>query len=66
MPELESLETKALDRAIDETAVVRLIFVTGYQCEALILDYDADVIVAKVKGRRWLIYRSALSTIVLD
>lgn len=60
------LEPKALDEVIKKGGLVRLIFKNGYQCDALILDYDFDVLIVKVVGKRWLIYRNALSTIVLE
>lgn len=61
-----SLEIKSLNKAIEEEATIRLIFTNGYQTDAVILDYDFDVIIARVNGKRQLIYRNALSTIVLD
>lgn len=63
--EPRNLEVELLEEAIEKKMPVRLIFTTGFQCEAIIEDYNYDVIHCRVAGKKWLVYRNGLSTIVL-
>ena len=68
------LECKALDEAMKTGKPVRLIFTTGYQCLAVVEDYDCNVIRCKVQKKdhgelvdqKWTVYRNGLSTIVQE
>lgn len=74
MEEYANLEAKTLEEAMESGKPVRLIFTTGYQCLAVIDDYDCNVIRCRVKRReadrvteqRWTVYRNGLSTIVQE
>ncbi len=74
MEEYANLEAKTLDEAMENGKPVRLIFTTGYQCLAVIEDYDCNVIRCKVQKRdhnqtteqNWTVYRNGLSTIVQE
>ena len=67
-----NLEARALDEAMESKQPVRLIFTTGYQCLALIEDYDCVCIRCRVQKKdhgetieqQWTVYRTGLSTIV--
>ena len=63
MEELKRLEEVVLEEVARSGEEVRIIFTTGYQAAAKILDFDCETILAEVKGKRWLIYRHAVSTI---
>lgn len=74
MEEYANLEAKTLDEAMESGKPVRLIFTTGYQCLAVIEDYDCNVIRCRVqkkdhgetKEQKWMVYRNGLSTIVQE
>lgn len=66
MEEIYELEAKALTEAIEKEALVRIFLANGYQVQAEIIDFDRNVIVCKVNGKTWMIYRQVISTIVLD
>lgn len=74
-PELyPELENRTLDEAIEGKKPVRLIFTTGYQCLAVVEDYDCNVIRCRVQKKdhgelveqMWTVYRNGLSTIVQE
>lgn len=65
MEERMSLEQAMLEEAVEKKLPVRLIFTTGFQCEAVIEDYCFDVIRCRVNGKKWMVYRNGLSTIVM-
>lgn len=68
------LENRTLDEAIEGKKPVRPIFTTGYQCMAVIEDYDCNVIRCRVQKKdhgeiteqKWTVYRNGLSTIVQE
>ena len=74
MEEYANLEAIGLDEAVESGKPVRLIFTTGYQCLAVIEDYDCSVIRCRVQKRdhgetieqKWMVYRNGLSTIVQE
>ena len=63
--EMASIEVRKLEEAMRTQAIVKLFFVNGFATEARIEDFDCEVIVARVKDREWIVYRHALSTIVM-
>lgn len=65
MEELKNLEELILTEIVESSEEVRIIFVTGYQMKAEILDFNCDVLLIKNKkdGAKWLVYRHAVSTI---
>lgn len=63
MEEFKRIEETVLESIVETGGEVRIIFTTGYQAAAKILDFDSEAILAEVKGKRWLIYRHAVSTI---
>lgn len=65
MDEMTSLEARTLDAAIESGKAVKIIMVNGYQATATILDFDCNVILARVNGQKWMVYRHAVSTIVM-
>lgn len=74
MEEYANLEAKTLDEAMESKKPVRLIFTTGYQCLAIVEDYDCNVIRCRVQKKdhgelveqKWTVYRNGLSTIVQE
>lgn len=66
MDEFRKLEELALEAAVTAGETVRIFLINGYQAAAVILDFDDSCVLAKVNGKKWLIYRHAISTIVLD
>lgn len=63
--EIYSIEAVRLSEMIRKETEVTLIFNTGYQARGVITDFDDDVIIVNVKGQEWMVYRSAVSTIVM-
>ena len=63
--EIYSIEAVRLSEMIRKETEVTLIFNTGYQTHGVITDFDDDVIIVNVKGQEWMVYRSAVSTIVM-
>lgn len=63
MEEFNRIEETVLESIVEAGGEARIIFTTGYQAAAKILDFDSEAILAEVKGKRWLIYRHAVSTI---
>lgn len=74
MEEYENLEAQTLDEAMESGKPVRLIFTTGYQCLAMVENYDCNVIRCRVQKKdhgeiteqKWTVYRNGLSTIVQE
>lgn len=66
MEPIANLEEKILQELVDAGAEVRIITTNGFQTKATIIDFDYEVIIAKVDGERWMLYRHAVSTIVMD
>ncbi|MGM9626976.1 MAG: RNA chaperone Hfq [Faecousia sp.] len=64
--EIKILEEVVLSEAAENGSPVRIVFTNGYQTTAVIKDFDCETILAEVKGKRWMIYRHAVSTVVLD
>lgn len=63
MEEMMNVETMALTAAQESGEKVRIFIVNGYQIQAEIIDFDANVILVKENGRKKMIYRTAISTI---
>lgn len=65
MEELKNLEELILTELVESSEEVRIVFVTGYQTMAEILDFNCDVLLVKNKktGHKWMVYRHAVSTI---
>ena len=63
--EMISIEAVTLAEAVRKEKNVVLIFTDGFKTPAVIVDYDDVVIVARVRDQEWMIYRHALSTILL-
>ena len=63
--EIYSVEAVRLSELVRKGKNVVLIFNSGYQAPAVITDYDEDVIIANVRDQEWMVFRSALSTIVM-
>lgn len=74
MEEYANLEAQTLDEAMESGKPVRLIFTTGYQCLAMVENYDCNVIRCRVQKKdngklvelKWTVYRNGLSTIVQE
>lgn len=66
MEEIMNIEAEMLEQAMENKKPVQLIFTNGYQTPAQIVDFDYEAIVAKVDGKTWMVYRHAVSTIVMD
>lgn len=66
MDEIKSLEEQMLAEMAEARAEVRIVFTNGFQTTAVIKDFDCETILAEVRGKLWLIYRHAVSTVVLD
>lgn len=64
MEEIISLEEKKLQGAVERGKEVRIIFKNGYQMNAVITDFDCNVLVCRVKGEEQMVYITAVSTIV--
>ena len=65
MEEILELEARLLEEAVHKKQKVRLFLLNGYTTEAVIEDFDCNVIVATVNDRRWMVYRQGISTIEL-
>lgn len=63
MEEFKRIEEAVLESIVEAGGEARIIFTTGYQAAAKILDFDSEAILAEAKGKRWLIYRHAVSAI---
>lgn len=63
MEEFKRLEETVLEEVVRTGGEVRIIFATGYQTMAKVLDFDCENILAVVNGKNWLIYRQGVSTI---
>ena len=66
MGEIYDLEAAILEDAAKKKKPVRLITINGYQMNAVIDDFDGNVILCRIAGRKHMVYRNALSTIVLE
>lgn len=66
MEEILNIEAEMLEQAMETKKPVQLIFTNGYQTPAVVVDFDCNVIKAKVEGKTWLVYRHAVSTIVFN
>lgn len=66
MDEYGKLEELALSAVVESGEPVMIFLINGYQAKGEILDFDDGCILAKVNGKKWLIYRQAVSTIVLN
>ena len=64
--EIITIEEQCLQGLVDSGADVRIITTNGFQTKATIIDFDIAVIIAQVDGERWMVYRHAVSTIVMD
>lgn len=62
----EYLEPRELDKVVESGEMVRVIFNNGYQTDAVIEAHDADVMLLRVKGKSWLVYKRNVSTVVLN
>lgn len=60
-----NLEESVLNELAAKGTVVRIVFTTGYQVQAKILDFSCDVILIEAKDHKWMVYRHAVSTIDL-
>ena len=65
MEEVVSLEEILLQEAVDRGKEVTIFLKSGYQMDAVIIDFDCNVLLCRVKGEKQMIYISAVSTIVL-
>ena len=65
MDNFKRLEELVLEEAVRSSEPVKIYLVNGYQAKAVIQDFDAESILAKVNGHNWLIYRNAVSAIEL-
>lgn len=66
MDEIKSMEEQMLAEVAEARSEVRIVFTNGFQTTAVIKDFDCETILAEVRGKMWLIYRHAVSTVVLD
>ena len=67
MEEGRTFEDAFLEEAVESRKPVKLIHTTGYQQDVTVIDYTFDAILAiRHDGKRSLIYRHGLSTIVMD
>ena len=64
--EYECLEAAELDKVVESGETVRVIFNNGFQTEAVIEAIDADVMILQVKGKKWLVYKQNVSTVILN
>ena len=64
--EYECLEAAELDKVVESGETVRVIFNNGFQTEAVIEAIDADVMLLRVKGKNWLVYKQNVSTVILN
>lgn len=62
----EYLEPRELDKVVESGEMVRVIFNNGYQIDAVIEAHDADVMLLQVKGKKWLVYKQNVSTVILN
>jgi len=63
---LEKKQDKLLKQAKDAEKSVKIYLVNGMQLAGKITSFDRFVIVLEVKGKQNMIYKHAISTIVLD
>lgn len=67
MKEITNVEEHLLNQAVESGKEVTIITINGYQASAVIISFDSNVIEARVKsGKTWMVYRHAVSTIVMD
>lgn len=67
METIKDFEDAFLQEAVDEGKQVRLFHTTGYQQLVTILDYSMDaLLILKDNGKKCLVYRYGLSTIVME
>ena len=67
MEEGRSFEDAFLEEAVESRKPVKLFHTTGFQQEVTVIDYTFDAILAlRSDGKRALIYRHGLSTIVME
>lgn len=59
-----NLQEQFLDNLQQEQRPVTLITVNGFQLKGVIVDHDQDTILMDVDGKRPLVYKHAVSTIV--
>ena len=64
--EHECLEAAELDKVVESGETVHVIFNNGYQTDAVIEAIDADVVILQVKGKKWLVYKQNVSTVILN
>lgn len=62
---MKPMDLEALDKAVETGEPVRLFFVTGYQAEVIVFDYDRDVIICRKvdRDKLWLVYLDKICTI---
>lgn len=65
MDEMMSVETMQLTKAVEKGNTVKIITINGFQMMGEIIDFDSNVVLAKVAGRVKMVYRHAISTIEL-
>ena len=65
MEEIITLEEKKLEEAVKRGKDVRIIMKNGYQMMGVIVDFDSNVLLCRVRGEEQMVYISAVSTIVL-
>lgn len=63
MDEMTSLEVRKLEEAVESGRKVKIYIVNGRQFEAVIQDFDCNVLIVDVQGREQMVYRHAVSTI---
>ena len=65
MEEIITLEEKKLEEAVKRGKEVRIIMKNGYQMMGVVVDFDSNVLLCRVRGEEQMVYISAVSTIVL-
>lgn len=66
MEEIYELEARKLQEAVADGREVKIHIVNGYRMEAVILDFDCNVILCRSGGKERMVYRHAVSTISFD
>lgn len=67
MEEGRSFEDAFLEEAMETRKKVKLNHTTGYQQDVTVIDYTIDtLLVLRHDGKRSLVYRHGLSTIVME
>lgn len=65
MEEVVSLEEILLQEAVEHGKEVKIFLKNGYQMDAVIIDFDCNVLLCRVRGEKQMVYISAVSTVVL-